>query len=75
MPPWSQKLRGLYWELRAKRIGSRRSLYRHIRKERTRLLQAGICPFQLHTVCRVLANPRSETAQARMRRALIEHDV
>jgi len=72
-PDWSENLRHLYWRLRAARPASRptvRTWQRRIQKEKTRLIAAGICPFQLHAVCRALRRPRCEVAFERMRRVV-----
>jgi hypothetical protein len=62
LPEWSGALRTLYWRLRATRpwqAADRRTLYRHIQKEKLRLHGLGIHYLELHLVTRFLCNPRN----------------
>lgn len=71
VPSWASELSYLYWYLRMTRFpAAKQRYYRRIRKEKTRLIAAGVCPFLVHAVCKRLANPRSERAEERLRRVL-----
>lgn len=72
-PDWSQNLRQLYWFRRMARPASTptvRTWQRRIQREKRRLLEAGVCPFELHAVCRVLMHPSCETSAARLERIM-----
>lgn len=67
LPEWSRELRNLYWRRRMARPGSKpclRTWQRRIHAERERLLSLGVCPFELHAVCRILVcSPREPQRQ------------
>ena len=68
MPPWSQKLRNLYWFLRYKRVwdsAARRKYYRWIEKEKRRLEEVGVDQEEIRLLCRHLANPKNTNAEQR----------
>lgn len=73
LPPWAGPLANAYWKIRLHRGGSpsRRTLYRRLQAEKDRLREQGICPFQLHAVCRVLRTGGwSGTAVKRLARVM-----
>lgn len=72
-PEWSHNLRSLYWFRRNARPAGRptiRTLQRRIQREKHRLLAAGVDPFELHAVCRVLMRPSCEVAAVRLARLI-----
>lgn len=63
IPEFAGELRKLYWHRRAVRSGSvptLRTWQRRIRTEKHRLIGLGVCPFELHLVCRILACGRGD---------------
>lgn len=73
LPPWASILSNLYWQLRYSRgrsRPSRRTWYRRIQIEKTRLLASGVALIEIHLVTRILANPRNPRYEVNYKRYL-----
>jgi hypothetical protein len=69
LPGWSVDLRGYYWHLRYCRVWNsacKQRQWRKIRREKKRLLMAGVPYIEVHLVTRVLCNPQNQNAQGRL---------
>ncbi len=69
LPPWSHALANLYYLKRYCRQydnACRRKAWRKIAVEKKRLLSEGVQYIELHLVCRVLTNPRNQSAANRL---------
>jgi len=74
-PDWSNELRNLYWNLRACRDNNRRrTIYRHIAKEREKLIGQGIDPETIRRLGLILTT-RDRAAQARRTAALKQYEA
>lgn len=64
LPHWSCALKGLYWVVRVegRNASKKRNAYRAIRKERLRLVEAGICIYQVNAVCKYLVSLKQVNA-------------
>src|SRR5690606_20704654 len=61
------KLYNLYWFIRMTRNNSKkRSYYRHVYKERIRLIESGVDHEELRLLCRHLSNLRNSHAEKRL---------
>lgn len=68
LPDWSASLRQLYWQLRWCRVyrySEVRKSYRRIKRERRRLVAAGVDGEAVRLLCRYLSNPRCEIRESR----------
>jgi hypothetical protein len=75
LPEWSDKLKTLFWRLRAARECSRpspRTWTRRITEEKRRLLELGVPQNELHLVCRILRVSGQPAAQWRAERRYVE---
>ena len=71
MPPWSVKLRNLYYIRRSQRAydqAGRRKIYRMIAQEKRRLIEeTGVDGEEVRLLCRHLANTADRHAENRWR--------
>jgi len=70
MPPWSVKLRNLYYIRRTQRAfdqAGRRKIYRKIAQEKRQLLEAGVDQEEVRLLCRYLSNTANRHAEMRWR--------
>lgn len=75
LPTWSNDLRNLYWKLRACRDNNRRrTIYRHIAKERENLIGQGIDAETIRLLGLILTTS-DRAAQKRRTAALRQHEA
>ncbi len=65
LPVWAHTLTNLYWTVRveARNASKRRKYYRYIRKERLRLVEAGISANEVDVVCKYLVSLKKINAE------------